>query len=90
MNKPFLKSKIDNLAVATDFNVAWNVVGDRFMDMRAVLVGLTTVFHNLTSMEGDFSIAKWERDPTRLSLANLSLEGIFQCKQTELLRSILV
>jgi hypothetical protein len=28
------------------------------------------------------------RDPTRLSLANLSLEGIFQCKQTELLRSI--
>ncbi len=88
MNKPLLKSKIDNLAVATDFNVAWNVVGDRFMDMRVVLAGLATVFHNSTSVEGDFSIAKWERDPTRLSLANLSLEGIFQCKQTELLRSI--
>jgi hypothetical protein len=90
MNEPLLKSKIDNLAVATDFNVAWNVVGDRFMDMRAVLAGLVTVFHNSTSVEGDFSIAKWERDPTRLSLANLSLEGIFQCKQTELLCSILV
>ncbi|CAN5959665.1 unnamed protein product [Sphagnum jensenii] len=89
MNEPLLKSKIDNLAVATDFNVAWNVVDDRFMDMRAVLAGLATVFHNSTSVvEGDFSIAKWERNPTRLSLANLSLEGIFQCKQTELLRSI--
>jgi hypothetical protein len=88
MNEPLLKSKIDNLAVATDFNVAWNVVGDRFMDMRAVLAGLATIFHNSTSVEGDFSIAKWERDPIRLSLANLSLEGIFQCKQTELLHSI--
>jgi hypothetical protein len=88
MNEPLLKSKINNLVVATDFNVAWNVVDDRFMDMRAVLAGLATIFHNSTSVEGDFSIAKWERDPTRLSLANLSLEGIFQCKQTELLRSI--
>jgi hypothetical protein len=88
MNEPLLKSKIDNLAVAIDFNVAWNVVGDHFMDMRVVLAGLAIVFHNSTSMEGDFSIAKWECDPTRLSLANLSLEGIFQCKQTELLRNI--
>lgn len=53
-----------------------------------MLAGLAIVFHNSTSVEGDFSIAKWEHDPTRLSLANLSLEGIFQCKQTELLRSI--
>ncbi len=88
MNEPLLKSKINNLVVATDFNVAWNVVGDRFMDMRAMLARLATVFHNSTSVEGDFSIAKRERDPTRLSLANLSLEGIFQCKQTEQLRSI--
>jgi hypothetical protein len=90
MNEPLLKSKIDNLAVAIDFNVAWNVVDDRFMDMRAMFTGLATVFHNSTSVEGDFSIAKWERDPIRLFLANLSLEGIFQCKQTELFHSILV
>jgi hypothetical protein len=87
-NEPLLRSRIDKQTVSTGFNETWAAVGDRFMNLREVLAGLASVFHNSTSVEGDFSITKWERDPTRLSLANLSLEGIVQSKQSHLLRSI--
>lgn len=59
------------------------------MHLHEVLGKLADVFHNSTSVEGKFSIAKWECDPIRLALANLSMEGIFQTKQSGLLRSIL-
>jgi hypothetical protein len=39
-------------------------------------------------VESDFSILKWELDEFRKSLLDLSLEGIFQAKQFELLDSI--
>jgi len=40
------------------------------------------------SIELDFSIFKWELDEFHKSLLDLSLEGIFQAKQFEMLDSI--
>jgi hypothetical protein len=49
---------------------------------------LATAFPNTTSVESDFSILKWEEDDKRKAMTNLSLEGIFQVKQRELVMSI--
>jgi hypothetical protein len=43
--------------------------------------GLANAFANITSVESDFSILKWEKDDFRQSMMNLTLEGIFQAKQ---------
>ena len=41
---------------------------------------ISIVFANTTSMESDFSILGWEKDEYRLSLTDLVLKGIIQCK----------
>ena len=46
------------------------------------------VFPNTTTIESDFSILGWEKDEYRKSLTDLSLDGIIQCKQFELLPSL--
>ena len=51
--------------------------------------GIATVFLNTASVESDFSILSWEKDKYRLSITDLSLEGIMHCKQYEIL-SLLV
>jgi len=43
------------------------------------------VFANTASVESDFSILGWEKDAYRLSITDLSLEGVIQCKQYEML-----
>ncbi len=70
----------------TTFNEAWDSLGGaRFHQVRRFCVGLETAFPNSTSVESDLSILKWELDEFRKSLLDLSLEGIFQAKQFELL-----
>ncbi|ETW06964.1 hypothetical protein H310_03067 [Aphanomyces invadans] len=59
-------------------------------ELRRLCAGLATVFPNSTSVESDFSILKWEMDEFRISMLDLSLEGIFQAKQFELLDSIML
>ena len=46
------------------------------------------VFANMASVESDFSILGWGKDEYRLWLTDLSLEGIMQPKQHELLKSL--
>ena len=46
------------------------------------------MFPNTATVESDFSILGWEANEYRRSLTNLSLEGIMQCKQFELLNSL--
>lgn len=43
------------------------------------------MFTNTASVESDFSVLGWKKDEYRMSLTNLSLEGIMQCKQFDLL-----
>ena len=46
------------------------------------------MFTNIVSMESDFSILGWEKEEYRLSLTDLSLEGIIQSKH-ELLKLLI-
>jgi len=62
--------------------------GTRSDQLRCFCVGLATIFPNSTSVESDFSILKWELDEFRKSLLDLSLKGIFQVKQFEVLDNI--
>ena len=53
----------------------------RFEILRDFCEGIATVFVNTASMESDFSILGWEKDKFRLSITDLSLEGVMHCKQ---------
>ncbi|CAK9219297.1 unnamed protein product [Sphagnum troendelagicum] len=71
------------------FNEAWDSLdGTRFDQLRRFYAELMTVFPKSTSIKSNFSILKWELDEFCKSLLYLSLEGIFQAKQFELLDSI--
>ncbi|KAH9536202.1 hypothetical protein CY35_17G095900 [Sphagnum magellanicum] len=70
------------------FNDAWEALGIRFTTLRTFCDGLTTLFPNSTSVESDFSVLKWEKDPYRDNLLDLSLKGVFQSKQFEALAII--
>jgi len=50
--------------------------------------GIATVFPNTATVEADFSNISWEKDDFRKSLTYLSLEGILQCKQYDLLSNL--
>jgi len=79
------RKAIDATTTNTTFDDAWNALSSRFSTLRAFCGGLASVFANTASVEGDFSILKWEMDEFRSSLTHLSLEGIFQAKQRSLL-----
>ena len=50
--------------------------------------GLADSFANITNVESDFSILKWEKNGFRQLLMNLMLEGIFQAKQGRVVMGI--
>ena len=73
------------------FNEAWADIdsgGRHFVQLRAFAGQLATAFHNTTSVEADFNILKWEKDEFRTSMSNLSVEGIFQAKQFDVIKRI--
>jgi len=89
--EPALKSALDTyerIAIKS-FDTAWAIVDGRFEILRDFCGGIATVFANTASVESDFSILGWEKDKFRLSITDLSLEGIMHCKQYEML-SLLV
>ena len=67
----------------------WAIVEGRNLDILKDFYGcLATVFPNTASVESDFSQLAWEKDEYRMSITDLSLEGVLQCKQFELLSSL--
>ena len=90
--EPALKSALDKYSEEVSiksFDTAWAIVEGRFEILRDFCGGIATVFPNTASVESDFSILGWEKDRYRLSITDLSLEGIMHCKQYEVL-SLLV
>ena len=81
-----IRAAIDH-GVSTTFKDAWDCV-PRFKALRSFCGRIATVFPNTTSAESDFSIVKWELDAFRTSLMHLSLEGIMQAKQRNLLKQL--
>jgi len=78
-----LKSAIDAYASIDikSFKTAWDIVQGRFEILRDFCGGIATIFPNTASVESDFSILGWEMDDHRLSMTDLSLEGVLHCKQ---------
>ena len=87
-NEPPLKSALDECDHNTSFEAAWGVVEGRFNALRDFCGGIATIFANTATVESDFSILGWEKDEYRMSLTDLLLEGIMQCKQFELLSQL--
>lgn len=87
-NEPILQSKLDDCNHNTSFEVAWRIVEGRFDILRDFCGGIATIFANTVTVESDFSILGWEKDEYRMSLTDLSLEGVMQCKQFELLSKL--
>ena len=89
-DEPALRSALDNYERngKTSFESAWDIVEGRFEILRDFNGGIATVFANTASVESDFSILGWEKDAYRLSITNLSLEGVIQCKQYEKLSQL--
>jgi hypothetical protein len=86
--EPALKSALDKCSEEVSiksFDTAWAIVEGRFEILRDFCGGIATVFPNTASVESDFSILGWEKDRYRLSITDLSLEGIMHCKQYEIL-----
>ena len=84
-----LKAALDKCDVNTGFDAGWAIVEGRNLDILKDFCGcLATVFPNTASVESDFSQLAWEKDEYRMSITDLSLEGVLQCKQFELLSSL--
>jgi hypothetical protein len=84
-NESWLKNVVAKHNHTVTFDAAWDDLKGQFSYLRAFVGGLATAFANTTSVESDFSILKWEKDSHRTALTNLSLEGVFQAKQREIL-----
>jgi hypothetical protein len=80
-NNQHIKQIIDSYKHTMSFNEAWDKIGVPFNRLCPFCGGLTMAFSNTTLVESDFSILKWENDNNRSSMTDLTLEGIFQCKQ---------
>jgi hypothetical protein len=80
-NDQHIKQMINSYKHTVSFNEAWDKIGVPFNRLCQFCGGLATAFPNTTSVELDFSILKWEKDDNRSSMTDLTLEGIFQCKQ---------
>ena len=88
-----LKSALERCDNNTSFEKSWLIVNkgiQRFDILRDFCGGIATLFPNTATVESDFSVLGWERDEYRLSLTDLSLEGIMQCKQFEVLSSLVL
>jgi hypothetical protein len=83
------KAHIDKLDHKSDFNESWDQLSNvRFVNLRRLCAGFATAWPNSASVESDFSVLKWEKDAFCTALLALSLEGIFQSKQFEMLASL--
>jgi hypothetical protein len=61
-------------------------VHNRFKLLEKFCGGIACVFPGTAQVESDFSIVKLEKDDFRMSLTDLSLEGVLHAKQHEYLK----
>ncbi|KDO25012.1 hypothetical protein SPRG_09742 [Saprolegnia parasitica CBS 223.65] len=86
--EPSFSAALDKHDLTTTFDEAWDVTAGRWVTLQTFCCGLAAVFPNTTSVESDFSILKWEMDENRTDMMHLSLEGVFQAKQRDVLQAL--
>ena len=84
-SQPLFAQALNACDYNTTFEAGWQIVAGRFSVLRDFCGGIATAFPNTATVESDFSILEWEKDAYRMSLTDLSLEGILHCKQFNLL-----
>ena len=84
------KSAIDAYACVEikSFKAAWKVVAGRFETLHDFCGEIATLFPNTAFIESDFSLLRWELDDHRLSMIDLSLEGVLHCKQYKAIKKL--
>jgi hypothetical protein len=87
-HEPGFKERVDKQDHTTMFNHGWGEFAGRFTYLRQFSAGLGCVFANTATVESDFSVLKWEMDDFRSSMSNITLEGVFQSKQTEIIAKL--
>lgn len=70
------------------FEDCWNPLGKDYDDLRRFCGGIASVMPGTCSVEADFSLINWTKDPHSRSLTDFSLESILHCKQYGMLRDL--
>jgi hypothetical protein len=71
------------------FENCWSpLIGRGYADLRNYCGGIASVMPGTASVESDFSIINWTKDPTSQRLTDFSLEAILHCKQFVRLRKL--
>jgi hypothetical protein len=84
--EPSLKSSMDAMDSSASFDDSWKLVHNRFKLLEKFCGGIASVFPGTAQVESDFSIVKLEKDDFRMSITDLSLEGVLHAKQHEYLK----
>lgn len=63
------------------FEASWRPLGSEYDDLKQFCGGIASVMPGTSSVEADFSLINWTKDPHSQNLTDFSLESILHCKQ---------
>lgn len=72
---------IDTYKDNYSFKDCWSPLGVGFEELKSFAGGIATVMPGTSSVESDFSLINWHKDPNTKALTDFSLESILHCKQ---------
>jgi hypothetical protein len=73
----------------SDNDDSWSpLIGREYDDLRNFCGGIASVMPGTATMESDFSIINWTKDPSSQRLTDFSLDSILHCKQFGRLRKL--
>lgn len=70
------------------FEQCWGPLGKDFEYLKWYCGGIASIMPGTSSVESDFSLINWTKDPSSQSLTDFSLEAILHCKQYRQLRDL--
>jgi len=71
------------------FEQCWKPLGNEYEDLQRFCGAIASVMPGTSSVESDFSLINWTKDPSSQSLTDFSLESILHWKQYRKLSSAL-
>ncbi|KAG7357014.1 hypothetical protein IV203_001702 [Nitzschia inconspicua] len=71
------------------FEKCWSQLGSEFEQLSMFCGAIASIMPSTSSVESDFSLINWTKDPNSQSLSDFSLESILHCKQYKKLRDLM-
>ena len=86
--QPELKSVLEGLhnKANSSFEECWSPLGHQYNGLKTFCGGIASVMATTSTVEADFSLINWVKDPNSQSLTDFSLEAILHCKQYQQLQ----